>query len=77
VKPPPPPHECPKCGAGVDRCRVLRYEPHPYVQGGPDVAIYQCIDCRHEGPTAHPELSRQACARRNREKARGLRRGAS
>lgn len=68
-----PPHKCIKCGAGVDRCRVLRREPHPYVQDAPDVAVYRCLDCRHEGPTAHPDLSEEACANRNRELARALR----
>ena len=73
----PPPHTCLKCGAGVEDCRVLRYEPHPYVEGGPDVAVYRCLECLHEGPTAHPELSREACAERDKDRARSLRRGAS
>lgn len=56
----------------MDNCVIDHHDPHPYVSGGPDVAIYRCRVCGHEGRTAHPELSREACATRNKEKARAM-----
>ena len=68
----PPPHKCPRCEAGVDECVVDRYEPHPCVHEGPELAIYACRECGHAGRTTHPDLGRAACAERDRAKVRAL-----
>lgn len=70
----PPPHVCPKCGASADECLVEHYEGHPFVQGGPEVAAYRCLECGHEGRTAHPDLHRDALEARGRKRAQEFRR---